>query len=47
MNYPIKPLTIQLEYTPTGMDEEKDTLFHSDVIPHEIDDWIINLNRTF
>ena len=40
MNYPIKPLTIQLEYTPTGMDEEKDTLFHSDVIPHEIDDWM-------
>ena len=40
MNYPIKPLAIQLEYTPTGMDEEKDTLFHSDVIPHEIDDWM-------
>ena len=39
MNYPIKPLTIQLEYTPTGMDEEKeDTLIHS-VILFEIDDW--------
>ena len=40
MNYPIKPLAIQLEYTHTVMDEEKDTLFHSDVIPHEIDDWM-------
>ena len=39
MNYPIKPLTIQLEYTHTGMDEEKeDTLIHS-VILFEIDDW--------
>ena len=38
MNYPIKLLTIQLEYTHTGMDEDKDTLIHF-VILYEIDDW--------
>ena len=37
MNYPIKLLTIQLEYTHTGMDEDKDTLIHF-VILYEIDD---------